>query len=207
MEADSLGPRAVEEKRGGRLDRVLTQFVSRVPFREDVFGKAFGAISAIGLLDNVEHQFRRTSRIRHAMFDGRRYSSSGASSGALPEVVDIPWPAGSPGMAPEKDTLVRISEGRHKIVFGVGDEHAKLVFVGEGPGADEDAQGIPFVGRAGQLLTQMIEGAAKKEGTPDHAGTEPVRNLSRTVRPIILQVCPKPLFKRQRLRAQLNQKE
>ena len=38
------------------------------------------------------------------------------------------------------------------------------MFVGEGPGADEDAQGIPFVGRAGQLLTQMIEGTAKKEG-------------------------------------------
>ena len=43
-------------------------------------------------------------------------------------------------------------------------EKAPLVFVGEGPGADEDAQGIPFVGRAGQLLTQMIEGTAKKEG-------------------------------------------
>jgi uracil-DNA glycosylase family 4 len=55
---------------------------------------------------------------------------------------------------------------RNKIVFGVGDEHTKLVFVGEGPGADEDAQGIPFVGRAGQLLTQMIEGTAKKEGIP-----------------------------------------
>ena len=39
-----------------------------------------------------------------------------------------------------------------------------MVFVGEGPGADEDAQGIPFVGRAGQLLTQMIENTAKKEG-------------------------------------------
>jgi DNA polymerase len=39
-----------------------------------------------------------------------------------------------------------------------------LVFVGEGPGADEDAQGIPFVGRAGQLLTQMIENTAKREG-------------------------------------------
>ena len=40
------------------------------------------------------------------------------------------------------------------------------MFVGEGPGADEDAQGIPFVGRAGQLLTQMIEGTARKEGIP-----------------------------------------
>src|SRR3954451_24518318 len=47
--------------------------------------------------------------------------------------------------------------GRTKLVFGVGDEKAPLVFVGEGPGADEDAQGEPFVGRAGQLLTQMIE--------------------------------------------------
>ncbi|MBZ5727057.1 MAG: uracil-DNA glycosylase [Acidobacteriia bacterium] len=60
----------------------------------------------------------------------------------------------------------RLHEGRTKIVFGVGNEHAPLVFVGEGPGADEDAQGIPFVGRAGQLLTQMIENTAKKEGIP-----------------------------------------
>ena len=60
----------------------------------------------------------------------------------------------------------RLHEQRTKIVFGVGNEQAKLVFVGEGPGADEDAQGIPFVGRAGQLLTQMIEGTAKKEGIP-----------------------------------------
>jgi uracil-DNA glycosylase len=58
----------------------------------------------------------------------------------------------------------RLHEGRHNIVFGVGNERSPLVFVGEGPGADEDAQGIPFVGRAGQLLTQMIEGTAKKEG-------------------------------------------
>jgi uracil-DNA glycosylase len=60
----------------------------------------------------------------------------------------------------------RLCERRTHIVFGVGNENAKLVFVGEGPGADEDAQGIPFVGRAGQLLTQMIEGTARKEGIP-----------------------------------------
>jgi len=57
-----------------------------------------------------------------------------------------------------------LHQQRTKIVFGVGNEQTKLVFVGEGPGADEDAQGIPFVGRAGQLLTQMIEGTASKEG-------------------------------------------
>ena len=67
------------------------------------------------------------------------------------------------------DTLLRIREdlgectrcklhkARHTIVFGDGNSGADLVFVGEGPGADEDAQGLPFVGRAGKLLTQMIE--------------------------------------------------
>jgi DNA polymerase len=47
-------------------------------------------------------------------------------------------------------------QGRHTIVFGDGDPQARLLFVGEGPGADEDAQGLPFVGRAGQLLNNMI---------------------------------------------------
>ena len=79
-------------------------------------------------------------------------------------------------LAPAGDTLARIQEdigdcrrcrlheGRQKIVFGSGHEQARLVFVGEGPGADEDDQGLPFVGRAGQLLTQMIDGTARKEG-------------------------------------------
>ena len=47
--------------------------------------------------------------------------------------------------------------GRKRIVFGVGNANADLMFVGEAPGADEDEQGIPFVGRAGQLLTKIIE--------------------------------------------------
>jgi uracil-DNA glycosylase len=47
--------------------------------------------------------------------------------------------------------------GRKQIVFGVGNPRAELMFVGEGPGADEDAQGEPFVGRAGQLLNNMIK--------------------------------------------------
>jgi DNA polymerase len=84
----------------------------------------------------------------------------------------------SPAPGPQPETLLqiltdigdcrrcRLYEGRNKLVFGVGHEHAPLVFVGEGPGADEDEQGIPFVGRAGQLLTQMIENTAKKEGIP-----------------------------------------
>jgi DNA polymerase len=47
--------------------------------------------------------------------------------------------------------------GRKQVVFGVGNPNADLMFVGEGPGADEDIQGEPFVGRAGQLLTKIIE--------------------------------------------------
>jgi uracil-DNA glycosylase family 4 len=54
-------------------------------------------------------------------------------------------------------TRCQLYKGRSKIVFGVGDPRAELMFVGEGPGADEDAQGEPFVGRAGQLLNNMIK--------------------------------------------------
>lgn len=53
-------------------------------------------------------------------------------------------------------TRCALHKGRNKIVFADGDAEARLMFVGEGPGADEDAQGLPFVGRAGQLLNNMI---------------------------------------------------
>ena len=54
-------------------------------------------------------------------------------------------------------TRCKLCEGRNKIVFGDGSPHARLMFVGEGPGSDEDRQGLPFVGRAGQLLNQIIK--------------------------------------------------
>lgn len=78
------------------------------------------------------------------------------------------------GQRVEHDSLARISEDigdckrcrlcqqRNKIVFGSGNAHADLVFIGEGPGRDEDIQGLPFVGRAGKLLTQMIEAMGLK---------------------------------------------
>jgi uracil-DNA glycosylase family 4 len=98
-------------------------------------------------------------------------TASNAAPAIFPELV-------LPSLSPADDTLAkiredigdckrcRLCEGRKKIVFGTGNEAARLVFVGEGPGADEDEQGIPFVGRAGQLLTQMIENTAAKEGIP-----------------------------------------
>ncbi len=63
-------------------------------------------------------------------------------------------------------TRCRLSERRTQIVFGDGDPHAGLMFVGEGPGEQEDLRGVPFVGRAGELLTSMIEkglGIARRE--------------------------------------------
>jgi uracil-DNA glycosylase family 4 len=53
-------------------------------------------------------------------------------------------------------TRCKLHKGRTNLVFGVGNPDARLMFVGEGPGADEDAQGVPFVGRAGQKLTDII---------------------------------------------------
>ncbi|MEO8258058.1 MAG: uracil-DNA glycosylase [Acidobacteriota bacterium] len=54
-------------------------------------------------------------------------------------------------------TRCKLHLGRRQIVYGAGNPNADLMFVGEAPGADEDAQGVPFVGRAGQLLTKIIE--------------------------------------------------
>ena len=54
------------------------------------------------------------------------------------------------------------TQGRTQVVFGVGNPQADLMFVGEAPGADEDVQGVPFVGRAGQLLTKIIEAIGMK---------------------------------------------
>ena len=59
-------------------------------------------------------------------------------------------------------TRCPLHTGRNKLVFGDGDPAARLMFVGEGPGADEDAQGLPFVGKAGQLLNNMINAMGLK---------------------------------------------
>ena len=83
-----------------------------------------------------------------------------------PRGPSAPRPAGeSPDELPRLDEVRRdlgdckrckLCSGRKNLVFGVGNPKARLVFVGEGPGAEEDNQGIPFVGAAGQLLTKMI---------------------------------------------------
>src|SRR5687768_18056349 len=91
------------------------------------------------------------------------------------------WRSRAPGSAPAQTPVITVSrnpaealaavraeigdctrcklhtQGRTQVVFGVGNPEADLMFVGEAPGGDEDIQGIPFVGRAGQLLTKIIE--------------------------------------------------
>jgi DNA polymerase len=57
----------------------------------------------------------------------------------------------------EACTRCRLAQGRHKAVFGSGNPDADLMFIGEGPGAEEDRQGLPFVGPAGELLTKIIQ--------------------------------------------------
>jgi len=89
--------------------------------------------------------------------------------GPVPPPVTVaaaPPPAvvrGAPGLKIIRDDLgdcrrCKLWTGRTNLVFGVGNPQAEVCFVGEGPGADEDIQGEPFVGKAGQLLTQMIKG-------------------------------------------------
>jgi DNA polymerase len=86
-------------------------------------------------------------------------------------IEELPVKSVKPSKVADRDAQLRVilddigpncqrcklaKQGRKQIVFGTGDPHAELMFIGEGPGADEDAQGLPFVGRAGQLLNNMI---------------------------------------------------
>jgi uracil-DNA glycosylase family 4 len=119
-----------------------------------------------------------------------------------------------PTLQPPGDTLLKIiedigdckrcalSQGRTKLVFGSGNQNSKLVFVGEGPGADEDASGLPFVGRAGQLLTQMIDNTASKEGIPIQRPDVYICNVvkcrppeNRTPLPEEMEICGQFLYR------------
>jgi len=87
---------------------------------------------------------------------GYRYTDV-TPSDLEPDPVELPDTLESLEKTVTNCHLCDLSKSRHKTVFGEGDPHAKLMFVGEGPGATEDSTGRPFVGRAGELLTRMIE--------------------------------------------------
>jgi uracil-DNA glycosylase family 4 len=121
-------------------------------------GKFLGSIDAVG--------------VKAAQVSGRRTSAPEPPRRlAVPPAAAAPSPVGPPprdrgeaeaALKAIRDDLgdckrCRLCEGRTKIVFGQGNAVAELMFVGEAPGADEDASGLAFVGRAGELLTDMIE--------------------------------------------------
>jgi uracil-DNA glycosylase len=87
-------------------------------------------------------------------------------------------------------------QGRHTIVFADGDPNARLMFIGEGPGADEDAQGLPFVGRAGQLLNNMIAAMGLKRSEVYIANIVKCRPpQNRTPEPEEANTCTQFLFR------------
>jgi DNA polymerase len=89
-----------------------------------------------------------------------------------------------------------LHKGRNKIVFADGSPAARLMFVGEGPGADEDAQGLPFVGRAGQLLNNMISAMGLKRGEVYIANVVKCRPPgNRTPEPEEANICSQFLFR------------
>jgi len=87
---------------------------------------------------------------------GYRYTDA-VPSDLEPEPAELPSSLEDLRRIVESCHLCDLSKSRHKTVFGEGDPKARLMFVGEGPGATEDTTGRPFVGRAGELLTRMIE--------------------------------------------------
>jgi uracil-DNA glycosylase len=127
--------------------------------------------SATSVISNVVFQEEPT--LPKAASKPELLKAFASRSPEIPKLAPLPVPAG-PSLFESIDKIVddtllkvrsdlgdctrcKLHKTRHSIVFGDGNPKAELVFVGEGPGADEDAQGLPFVGRAGKLLTQMIE--------------------------------------------------
>ena len=121
---------------------------------------------------------------------------------ALPEIADaIPVAGRAAALQLIRDeigdcTRCALHTGRNKLVFGDGDAAARLMFVGEGPGADEDAQGLPFVGRAGQLLNNMITAMGLKREQVYIANIVKCRPPSnRTPEPDEANTCSQFLFR------------
>src|SRR5216117_539276 len=170
-----------------RISETLQKKLSdRMSFYEDLGIQLFYRDRQVAALPETEQQLKPAVTIRFSSPNMQKEETLPKPAGkpalrvtlpaitpVSPKIASLPVAAG-PSLfeAVDKianDTLPKVREDlgectrcklhstRHKIVFGDGNPKAQLVFVGEGPGADEDAQGLPFVGRAGKLLTQMIE--------------------------------------------------
>ncbi len=116
-----------------------------------------GAVDAeTGVLDQASAASGRRSPVT-----GHAFPTEAAGSRAA-AIMGLDWPSIKARVATCTDCALH--QKRTKTVFGVGDENADWLFVGEGPGADEDAQGEPFVGQAGKLLDNMLAAIRLRRG-------------------------------------------
>jgi uracil-DNA glycosylase len=115
----------------------------------------------LGLVRSFAERLRtdgETGRTLSYLFPGKGVVEADSGNGFVPAEPACEGNAALEGVRAELGDCRRCSlhGTRHRLVYGEGSPQAELVFVGEAPGADEDAQGRPFVGRAGQLLTKII---------------------------------------------------
>ena len=124
----------------------------------DFYRREGGA--ALGAAEGTSDEMARKRESRRGSVAGAEVFASPSAAVGVLEEAQAPRDVQAELQAISEDigecTRCRLCKGRNNIVFGTGNMHADLMFVGEGPGADEDEQGLPFVGRAGQLLNNMI---------------------------------------------------
>ncbi|MEO8503690.1 MAG: uracil-DNA glycosylase [Acidobacteriota bacterium] len=108
-------------------------------------------LSDIGYGDAYLRPRAAASKVVEPATEPRSAAEAGAAPGARAAVL------ATIGEEASRCTACKLAAGRHSVVFGSGNPAADLIFIGEGPGAEEDRQGLPFVGRAGELLTRMIQ--------------------------------------------------
>ncbi len=117
----------------------------------------FGEIGVSGISKDPRWSKRPDASDGHSSDIGHRISDIGsAAPDAGPRDAANLLALIKADIGPDCPRCKLATQGRKQVVFGVGNPDADLMFVGEAPGADEDIQGIPFVGKAGQLLTKMI---------------------------------------------------
>ena len=122
-----------------------------------------------------EYQFSSACKTQRNAGEAPARQGRGTNAGEAPalqergaEIARMDWPQLKAGVA--GCTACPLHKGRNKTVFGVGDEQAEWMFIGEGPGADEDAKGEPFVGQAGKLLDNMLVAIGLKRGKNVYIG-------------------------------------
>src|SRR5436190_12690583 len=116
----------------------------------------YGDLGVAGFSRDPSWSKRPNAAEGHSSDIGHRISDIGSGSDAGPRDAASLLALIKADIGPDCPRCKLATLGRKQVVFGVGNPDADLMFVGEAPGADEDIKGIPFVGKAGQLLTRMI---------------------------------------------------